>query len=63
MTAFGKSRRSDLALPKNATERPLYAQSCRFNMRTLMILDAGTEIDEVLGAAVLSVYGRRSVCI
>ncbi len=30
---------------------------CRFNMRTLMILDAGTEIDEVLGAAALRVYG------
>jgi len=26
-------------------------------MRTLMILDAGTEIDEVLGAATLRVYG------
>ena len=32
-------------------------------MRTLMILDAGTAIDEVLGTAALRVYGPLSVFI
>ncbi len=35
MTAFGKSRRSDMELPKNATERPLYPGDLNRSMQHL----------------------------